>query len=252
MTFWFDIFNFHSKVFHFQIVVLWTQWTKEKTSREWWRASTSLSNSCCPLWRMARWMTRILLRLRRRWRGTSPGASKPWQPERKDCWESLHRSWLLKVCPPSSFSPLSSPGWLYTKREGNDGCTRRGEQGHQSTKEDTESRLIRVWDWYQSSWTCVEGVMIILPSCPHRSLSSPCSRFLPLLLLPVTTVSLSTLWTHLWMQGATRMAMPQALVGRMKLDLSSSFFELIQVLGKGISPQFISSKWPQMINNVSF
>ena len=105
MTFWFDIFKDQAKVFHFQIVVLWTQWRREKTSREWWRASTSSSNSCCPLWRMARWMTSMLLRLRRRWRGTSPGASKPWQPERKDSWESLHRSWLLKVCPPPYLSP---------------------------------------------------------------------------------------------------------------------------------------------------
>ena len=46
-----------------------------------------------------------------------------------------------------SFSPLSSPLFtLYTKREGSDGCTRRGEHGHQSKEEDAESRLIRVQD----------------------------------------------------------------------------------------------------------
>ena len=38
-----------------------------------------------------------------------------------------------------------------------------------------------------------------------------------------------------WMQGATNLPWPQASVGRMKLDLSSSLFELIQALGKGIS-----------------
>ena len=47
------------------------------------------------------------------------------------------------------------------------------------------------------------------------------------------------------------MAMPQASVGRVKLDLSSSFFDIIQALGKGISPQFTPSKWSQMINSVS-
>ena len=39
-----------------------------------------------------------------------------------------------------------------------------------------------------------------------------------------------------WMQGATNLPWPQASVGRMKLDLSSSFFDLIEALGEGISP----------------
>ena len=158
------------RYFHFS----WTQWRTEKTSREWWRASTSLSNSCCPLLRVGKWMTSILLKQRRRWRGTSPGASKPWQPERKDSWESLHRSWLLKVCPLPSFSPHLSSHLLtlYTKREGSDGCTRRGEQGHQGKEEDVEGRLIHVRDRYQISWTCMEGMIIILPSFPHRCLFS--------------------------------------------------------------------------------
>ena len=47
---------------------------------------------------------------------------------------------------------------------------------------------------------------------------------------------LHTLNSSFWMQGATNLPWPQASVGRMKLDLSSSFFELIQALGKGISP----------------
>ena len=46
---------------------------------------------------------------------------------------------------PSISPSLSSPLFtLYTKREGSDGCTRRGEHGHQSKEEDAESRLIRV------------------------------------------------------------------------------------------------------------
>ena len=56
----------------------------------------------------------------------------------------------------------------------------------------------------------------------------------------------------LWMQGATNLPWPQASVGRMKLDLSSSFFGLIEALGKGISPQFTFSKWSQRIKIVSF
>ena len=53
---------------------------------------------------------------------------------------------------------------------------------------------------------------------------------------------LHTLNSSFWMQGATNLPWPQASVGTMKLDLSSSFFGLIEALGTGMSPQFTCSK----------
>ena len=46
----------------------------------------------------------------------------------------------------SIYLPLSSPLFTLYKREGSDGCTRRGEQGHQGKEEDAEGRLIHVRD----------------------------------------------------------------------------------------------------------
>ena len=50
-----------------------------------------------------------------------------------------------------SFSPPPLLCLPSTKREGSDGCTRRGEQGHQGKEEDAEGRLIRVRDRHQIS-----------------------------------------------------------------------------------------------------
>ena len=243
MTFWFDIFKDQAKVFHFQIVLLWTQWRREKTSREWWRASTSSSNSCCPLWRMARWMTSILLRLRRRWRGTSPGASKPWQPERKDSWESLHRSWLIKVCPPPYLSPppplLCLPSTqkgkavMDAQEEVNKAIKARKKMlkaGSYVYEIDIKSAE-HTWKVWSSSLLSHIALSLLLLHDFFLSLSFP---------QPPSHSSYSKL--IFWMQGATNLPWPQASVGKMKLDLSSSFFDLIQALGKGISPQFTSSK----------
>ena len=114
-----------------------------------------------------------------------------------------------------SFSPSSTPLFtLYPKREGSDGCTRRSEQGHQSKEEDAEGRLIRVRDRYQISWTCMEGMMIILPPFPHRSLSSPFAWFLSLPILPTTAVSFFILWTHLLNAGSHQSAMASSLSGK--------------------------------------
>ena len=46
----------------------------------------------------------------------------------------------------SIYLPLSSPLFTLYKREGSDGCTGRGEQGHQGKEEDAEGRLIHVRD----------------------------------------------------------------------------------------------------------
>ena len=100
-----------------------------------------------------------------------------------------------------SFSPPPLLCLPFTKREGSDGCTRRSEQGHQSKEEDAESRLIRVRDRYQISWTYMEGMMIILPSFPHRFLFS----FLMISFSSSPSknpVSFSTLWTHLLNAGS--------------------------------------------------
>ena len=115
-----------------------------------------------------------------------------------------------------SYPPLPSPLLCLpsTKREGSDGCTRRGEHGHQGKEEDAESRLIRVRDRYQISWKYMEGMMTILPPFPHRSLSSPFAWFLSLPLLPTTAVSFSTLWTHLLNAGSHQSAMASSLSGK--------------------------------------
>ena len=87
-----------------------------------------------------------------------------------------------------------------------------------------------------------------------------CSKYALLLsLLSSPLLSLLTLYKREGSHGYTRgseqgheedtldlnllyLPWPQASLGRVKLDLSSSFFDLIQALGKGISPQFTFSK----------